>query len=139
MQYRTNKFITSEESVFLGTKKILEKYKETYDFNEIVQDYNSGENYADTISDIIYILFPLYSTDTFSIEIDDYKDNACSESRISLTEARKKAGLTQQDMSDIFDIPKKEIAKWESGISTCPAWAEKLIIEKLEELFEEDY
>ena len=133
MQYRTNKFITSEESVFLGTKKILEKYKETYDFNEIVQDYNSGENYADTISDIIYILFPLYSTDTFSIEIDDYKDNACSESRISLIEARKKAGLTQQEMSIILDIPKKEIAEWEKGISKCPSWAVKLIIEKLEE------
>lgn len=140
MQFRTNKFITSKESVIQGTKKVLEKYKETYDFNEIVCDYNSDENYADTISDIIYKLFPLYSTDTFSIEIDDYKENGYSESSITLIEARKKAGLTQAEMSDLFGIPKKEIAEWERGISTYPAWVEQLIIEKLEEeSFEEDY
>ena len=133
MQYRTDKFITSEESVFLGTKKVLEKYKETYDFYEIVRDYNSGENYADTILDIINRLFPLYSTDTFSIELDDYKGDEYSDKKTPLIEARKKAGLTQQDMSDLFDIPKKEIAEWERGISQCPSWAEKLIIEKLEE------
>lgn len=133
MQYRTNKYITSEESVFLGTKKILEKYKETYDFNEIVQDYNDGEDYVEIISDIIYRLFPLYSTDTFSIEIEDNKDDECSERRKALIEARKKAGLTQEEMSCLLDIPKKEIAEWERGITECPPWAEKLIIEKLEE------
>lgn len=133
MQFRTNKYITSEESVFLGTKKILEKYKETYDFYEIVQDYNDGEDYVEIISDIIYRLFPLYSTDTFSIEIEDNKDDECSERRKALIEARKKAGLTQEEMSSLLDIPKKEIAEWERGITECPPWAEKLIIEKLEE------
>lgn len=51
-----------------------------------------------------------------------------------IKEARKAAGLTQQAMSEKLNIPKRTIENWESGVNSCPEWAEKLIVEKLEEM-----
>jgi DNA-binding transcriptional regulator YiaG len=45
--------------------------------------------------------------------------------------ARINAGLTQQGMSDLLDIPKRTIEKWEQGTNSPPPWAEKLIIQAL--------
>ena len=49
-----------------------------------------------------------------------------------IVEYRKKAGMTQKEMSEYFGIPKRTIENWEGGKSTCPVWGEKLLIEKLE-------
>lgn len=49
----------------------------------------------------------------------------------AIKDARLRAGLTQQQMSDRLGIPKRTIENWEGGQRSCPEWAEKLIIEKL--------
>lgn len=49
-----------------------------------------------------------------------------------IAEYRKKAGMTQKEMSEYFGIPKRTIENWEGGKSTCPAWGEKLLIKELE-------
>ena len=46
--------------------------------------------------------------------------------------ARKKVGLTQKEFSDQFEIPLDVVKSWDSGRRKPPAWAEKLLIEKLE-------
>lgn len=48
-----------------------------------------------------------------------------------IKEARKNAGLTQKEFSEIFEIPIDVVKSWDSGRRKPPAWAEKLIIEKL--------
>lgn len=53
---------------------------------------------------------------------------------IGIKEARINAGLTQQQMSDLLEIPKRTIENWEAGSRKCPKWTEKLIIEKLQNI-----
>ncbi len=53
---------------------------------------------------------------------------------MSIKEARVKAGLTQQKMSEIFEIPKRTIENWETETRKCPVYVQKLIVEKLEEM-----
>lgn len=55
----------------------------------------------------------------------------------AIKEARLRAGLTQQQMSDRLGIPKRTIENWEGGQRSCPEWAERLILEKLMQLTEE--
>lgn len=50
---------------------------------------------------------------------------------LTIKEARLAAGLTQQQMSDLLEIPKRTIEDWERGIRTPPAYVEKLIVDKL--------
>ena len=50
---------------------------------------------------------------------------------MTIREARLEAGLTQQAMSDLMEIPKRTIENWEGGKRECPAWAEKLIVAEL--------
>jgi DNA-binding transcriptional regulator YiaG len=50
---------------------------------------------------------------------------------------REKASLTQQRMSELFDIPKRTIENWEAGVRKPPAYVEKLIVEKLKQMTEE--
>lgn len=52
----------------------------------------------------------------------------------TIKEARHKAGLSQQKMSDLLGIPKSTIEKWEMGIRKPPEWAAALIVEKLESM-----
>lgn len=47
---------------------------------------------------------------------------------------RQAAGLSQAKFAKEFEIPLSTVKKWELGLRTPPAWAEKLIIEKLESL-----
>ena len=49
----------------------------------------------------------------------------------NLKEARKAAGLSQAEMSSLFEIPKRTIENWEAGSRNPPVYVEKLIIEKL--------
>ena len=50
-----------------------------------------------------------------------------------LKEARLKAGLTQQEMSDLLEIPKRTIEEWEGGRRRCPEYTKKLILRDLRE------
>lgn len=53
---------------------------------------------------------------------------------MTIKQSRLAAGLTQQQMADRFDIPKRTIENWEGGKSTPPPYVERLIIEKLERI-----
>lgn len=53
---------------------------------------------------------------------------------MTIKNARLAAHLTQQQMSDLFEIPKRTIEDWENGKRTPPPYVEKLIIEKLERI-----
>ena len=52
----------------------------------------------------------------------------------TIRSARLEAGLTQQEMSDLLQIPKRTIENWEGGQRRPAKWAETLIIEKLKSL-----
>lgn len=54
-----------------------------------------------------------------------------------IKELRLKAGLTQQSMSDKFEIPKRTIENWETGKNKCPVYVEKLICKELEQIIAE--
>lgn len=51
-----------------------------------------------------------------------------------IKEKRKSVGLTQYQFSAIFEIPLDTVKNWDSGRRKPPEWAEKLIIEKLEQM-----
>ena len=55
---------------------------------------------------------------------------------MTIKEARLSAGLTQQRMSEILEIPKRTIGDWETGKRNPPAYVEKLIIRELERIAE---
>ncbi len=44
---------------------------------------------------------------------------------------RIKHGLTQEQLSNITEIPVRTIQNWESGIRKCPSYVEKMILDKL--------
>ncbi len=50
---------------------------------------------------------------------------------MTLKEARKAACLTQQEMSQLLEIPKRTIGSWEDGSRKCPPYVERLIIKEL--------
>lgn len=49
-----------------------------------------------------------------------------------IKEARKKAGLTQEQMSEKMGIPKRTIQNWENGVTKPPEYVERLVVENLE-------
>ena len=53
---------------------------------------------------------------------------------MTIKEARLAANLTQKQMSDLFEIPQRTIENWESGQRTPPSYVEKLIVEKLDRI-----
>lgn len=53
---------------------------------------------------------------------------------MNIKEARQAAGLSQAEMSKLFEIPKRTIENWETGTRKPPSYVEKLIIEKLEQI-----
>ncbi len=56
---------------------------------------------------------------------------------MTIKEARKAAGLTQQGMSDLLGIPKRTLENWESERSLPPEWVEHLVVEKLNRIAKE--
>lgn len=48
-----------------------------------------------------------------------------------IKQARLEAGLTQKDMSVIYNVPVRTLQNWESGRSQPPIWAENLILKAL--------
>lgn len=55
---------------------------------------------------------------------------------MTLKEARLAAGLTQQQMSDLMEIPKRTIESWEAGVRKCPPYVERLVLKELKEIAE---
>lgn len=53
-----------------------------------------------------------------------------------IKDARTAANLTQQQMSDLLEIPKRTIENWEGGQRQCPKWAERLIVAELKRIAE---
>lgn len=49
----------------------------------------------------------------------------------AIKEARKAAGLTQKQMSELLNIPKRTIEDWDAGKSYPKPWVEALLLEKL--------
>lgn len=49
-----------------------------------------------------------------------------------IKEARIASGLTQQQFSNLLEIPKRTIQDWEGGKRTPPPYVEKLILFYLE-------
>jgi len=57
---------------------------------------------------------------------------------MNIKEARGKLGITQRELSDRLGIPKRTIEHWESGDRKPADWAERLIVEKIEEMIKEE-
>lgn len=57
---------------------------------------------------------------------------------MTIKDARLNAGLTQQRMSEVFEIPKRTIENWEAGKRNPPAYVKKLIIRELERIATEN-
>ena len=58
--------------------------------------------------------------------------NAVKERKMKeIKAARLKAGLTQQKMSELLEIPKRTIEEWEGGRRKCPEYTKKLVLKEL--------
>lgn len=79
-------------------------------------------------------VFPSEGTDIFTGEKVQPK---CLSS--FLKKWRINADLTQQEMADLLDCPKRNIENWEQGRSLPPEWSAKLVVEKLMRYIEEEY
>lgn len=55
-----------------------------------------------------------------------------------IKEARKSAGITQEEMSKLFGIPKRTIGNWETGERKPAKYVEALLVEKLENMKSEE-
>ncbi len=51
-----------------------------------------------------------------------------------IKEARIKAGLSIKELSELLGAPYRTVQEWNAGRSKPVDWAERLIIEKLENL-----
>lgn len=76
-----------------------------------------------------------YQNDTVAIpEIHFHHKHEEKAHKITIKEARLNAGLTQQAMSDLMEIPKRTIEDWENNKRECPPYIERLIIKELTEI-----
>lgn len=50
---------------------------------------------------------------------------------MTIKQARKIAGWSQQKLSDTLGIPKRTIENWDAGKSACPEWAERLVVAEI--------
>lgn len=50
---------------------------------------------------------------------------------MNIKQARKKAGLSQGEMSEKMLIPRNTISSWESERRKPPEWVERLVINEL--------
>ena len=51
---------------------------------------------------------------------------------MTIKELRTASGMTQQQFSEYFNIPKRTIENWEGGKNKCPEYLLELIRYKLE-------
>ena len=57
---------------------------------------------------------------------------------MTIKEARKNAGLTQAEMSELLEIPKRTIEDWETCKRKPPVYVERLVIRELERIAKEE-
>ena len=50
---------------------------------------------------------------------------------MTIKEAREQQGMSRQNLSDWLEIPYRTLTNWENGERSCPAYIEKLIVEKI--------
>ena len=56
---------------------------------------------------------------------------------MNIKEARFKHGITQKQLSDLTGIPKRTIENWEGGQRKCPDYVEKMVLDKLNQIFDQ--
>ena len=56
---------------------------------------------------------------------------------MTLREARLTAGLTQKEMSEVMEIPIRNIGSWEDGSRKCPPYVERLVLRELQRIADE--
>ncbi len=56
-----------------------------------------------------------------------------------IKEARQKAGITQEEMSRLLEIPKRTIGDWETETRTPPPYVEKLVVAELQRMYPVEY
>lgn len=50
---------------------------------------------------------------------------------MTIAEARKSKKMSRKDISEWLEIPYRTLTNWENGERQCPAYIEKLIVEKI--------
>lgn len=50
---------------------------------------------------------------------------------MTIKEAREQQGMSRRNLSDWLEIPYRTLTNWENGERSCPAYIEKLIVEKI--------
>lgn len=63
--------------------------------------------------------------------------NTTDEFKDTFREARLAAGLTQQAMADLFEMPKRTIENWEAGKRTPPPYVQRLVLAELKRIAKE--
>lgn len=71
-----------------------------------------------------------------SLEADEYEKifgevTEDDDLSVRIKDARDKAGLTQAEMSEKLNIPKRTIENWESGVTVPPTYVAELVIKAL--------
>ena len=55
-----------------------------------------------------------------------------------IKKARLAAGLTQAALADRIEVPLRTLSHWENGDRKPPAWAEKLLVEAINRIADEN-
>lgn len=50
---------------------------------------------------------------------------------MTIQEARSQVGMNRTQLSEWLEIPYRTLTNWENGARPCPAYIEKLIVEKI--------
>lgn len=50
---------------------------------------------------------------------------------MTIKDARIQKNLSRQELADWLEIPYRTLTNWENGVRQCPAYVEKLIVEKI--------
>lgn len=53
---------------------------------------------------------------------------------MTIKEARTQVGFTQKKVFELIGIPIRTLQNWEAGVTKCPDYIERLIVEKILEL-----
>lgn len=50
---------------------------------------------------------------------------------MTIEEARKSTGMSRKEVAEWLEIPYRTLTNWENGERSCPAYVEKLVVEKI--------
>lgn len=50
---------------------------------------------------------------------------------MTIEQAREKMKMSRKDVSEWLEIPYRTLTGWENGERACPAYVEKLVVEKI--------